>query len=80
MDADRRPDRISVLPAFNPVLSWEHFDSLFEAPAFDGNSETESEVVNVDTTPGCQQGLFAEDPKMAAATGLFEGGLHPVLP
>ena len=61
------------------VLSWEDLDALFETTAFDRNSQTEREVVNIDAALGRQQGTFTEDPEMATATRLFESRIDPVL-
>src|SRR6266851_4406942 len=79
MDAERCANRVAVRAILNGVLSREHLDAFLESAAFDGNSETEGKIVDIDAALRCQQRLLPEDPEVAATAGLFESSFHAVL-
>ena len=48
MHAKRRAERVALLALFKTILTREDLNAVFEAAAFDRNSEPQRQVVNVD--------------------------------
>ena len=67
MHAKRRAERVAVLAIFKTILTREDLDAVFEAAAFDRNSEPQRQVVNVDAELRGQQWCGPEYPEMTTA-------------
>src|SRR5260370_4135011 len=79
MYSQRSPKSIAELVGLDAILAGKDFNAVRKAGALDRDSQSLSEVVDVDPAVSREQWPLREDPQVSAASRLLQGSLHSVL-
>src|SRR5258708_11341605 len=80
MNSERPPDSIAEFVRAELILTRKYFDSFRQTrTALYWHFQPKSQVVDVNPAMPCEQWLVREDPKVSAATRLFERCLNSIL-
>jgi hypothetical protein len=80
MNSERPPDSIAEFVRAELILTRKYFDSFRQTrTVLYWHFQPKSQVVDVDPAVPCEQWLVREDPKVSAATRLFERCLNSIL-